>query len=321
MSPLPKALYGTIGTLAVLFIAAQAWRPALRIDRAPHEAAMPPQVREILQSRCYACHSDQPQLSWFDEIAPARWLVAHDVREAREDLNFSQLGLQPAQKQRAMLYDAINQAKLGTMPIASYRMVHPHSEMTAAEMATVEAWLAPFAPAKKPTPPPPAAAATQAASGPVAAEPNGVPFLPDYRNWRVISTTDRGDNGTLRIITANDLAIQAIAKGALTPWPDGAVIAKIAYKAANDGAGNIHAGDFVQVELMEKDRAKYASTAGWGWGRWRGADLKPYGKDAHFAGECVGCHTPVTGNDYVFTMPIARPDAAQGDAATQRGAQ
>ena len=39
-------------------------------------------------------------------------------------------------------------------------------------------------------------------------------------------------------------------------------------------------------------------------GRWRGTDLKPYGKDAAFTNECVNCHTPVRQNDYVYTMPL-----------------
>ena len=55
---------------------------------------------------------------------------------------------------------------------------------------------------------------------------------------------------------------------------------------------------------MEKDAHRYHSTEGWNWGRWRGLDLKPYGKDAHFVNECTGCHLPVRGNDYVYTLPM-----------------
>ena len=66
-------------------------------------------------------------------------------------------------------------------------------------------------------------------------------------------------------------------------------------------------GAFVQVEFMIKDAAKYAATLGWGFARWRGADLQPYGKDAAFADECVGCHTPLRKSDYVFTVPVKDP--------------
>jgi hypothetical protein len=55
---------------------------------------------------------------------------------------------------------------------------------------------------------------------------------------------------------------------------------------------------------MLKDAELYKDTEGWDWGRWRGLDLKPYGKDARFVNECTGCHQPVRGNDYVYTLPI-----------------
>jgi hypothetical protein len=66
----------------------------------------------------------------------------------------------------------------------------------------------------------------------------------------------------------------------------------------------VHPGKFVQVEIMLKDAHRYQTTEGWGWGRWRGLDLKPYGEDARFVNECTGCHQPVRGNDYVYTLPI-----------------
>jgi hypothetical protein len=55
---------------------------------------------------------------------------------------------------------------------------------------------------------------------------------------------------------------------------------------------------------MIRDSRKYAPTKNWGFGRWLGTGLKPYGKDAAFAEECVSCHAPVKDNDYVYTMPI-----------------
>jgi len=58
------------------------------------------------------------------------------------------------------------------------------------------------------------------------------------------------------------------------------------------------------VELMLKNAQRYKDTDGWGWGRWRGLDLQPYGTDAGFVKECTGCHQPLHGNDYVYTLPI-----------------
>ena len=55
---------------------------------------------------------------------------------------------------------------------------------------------------------------------------------------------------------------------------------------------------------MLKNAQRYKDTDGWGWGRWRGLDLKPYGTDAGFVNECAGCHLPLRGNDHVYTLPI-----------------
>ena len=41
---------------------------------------------------------------------------------------------------------------------------------------------------------------------------NGIAFIPDYKNWQPVSSTERYDNGTLRVIVGNDVAIKAIAE-------------------------------------------------------------------------------------------------------------
>jgi len=305
-----KRVVATLAVVGVvMFGIAQVVRPALTPDKGARpqaEIAAPKEVREILQRRCYQCHSNEPRLAWFDHVAPAYWLVVHDVRAAREHLNFSELGTKPVGVQRAELYEAVNQVQLGAMPLPSYLAAHRGSGVTAQELAVLKAYLAPFAP--KPATPVQAASAVVSA-GPVSpAGPslNGVPYFPGYRNWGLIETTDRRDNGTMRIITGNDVAMRAAAMRKTTPWPDGAVFAKISAQAVDDGQGNIHAGKFIQVEFMVKDHTKYAKTEGWGFARFRGADLKPYGTDAHFDAECAGCHKPMRDNDYVYTMPIAQ---------------
>jgi hypothetical protein len=63
----------------------------------------------------------------------------------------------------------------------------------------------------------------------------------------------------------------------------------------------------VQVEFMVKDARKYKDTGGWGFARFVGNELKPYGKDVGFVGECFGCHLPVAGNDYLFTKIVKTP--------------
>jgi hypothetical protein len=106
----------------------------------------------------------------------------------------------------------------------------------------------------------------------------------------------------------------------VSPWPDGTRFAKIAWQQESGPDGLIRPGKFVQVELMVKDAARYKSTEGWGWGRWRGLDLKPYGNDASFVNECTGCHQPMRENDYVFSLPIAAAAVSRNDVVNNAAA-
>lgn len=155
------------------------------------------------------------------------------------------------------------------------------------------------------------AVATFAIGSALAADPapNGITLPKGYKDWRVISVSERSDNKTLRAILGNDIAVQAARAGKTNPWPDGAILGKLVWKNAshpNWPTATVPSA-FVHAEFMHKDSVKYAATGGWGYARWLGADQKPYGKDASFVQECVGCHTPVKDNDWVFTHPAQIP--------------
>jgi hypothetical protein len=298
--------------LGVAFLGMQFVRPELKNPPVTADLQVPPQVKQILKISCYNCHSNETQLPWFDHVAPAYWIVARDVKKARKHVNFSEIGKLPAAQQKATLYEAVNQIQLGAMPLPSYRRVHPESEVTPEQLAILKAYL------KPPTPDQATPAADVGTADaqygkwihgtgvapPVSPSLNGLAFIPEYKNWKAISSTERFDNHTMRAILGNDIAVKAIADRQINPWPDGATFAKVTWFQQVDDKGFARTGAFQQVELMVKDSRKYASTLGWGFGRWRGTDLKPYGKDAAFANECVGCHTPVRNSDYVYTPPI-----------------
>ena len=75
--------------MALAFLLLQFARPELTSRPATAELDAPESVKRILKRSCYACHSNENRLSWFDEIVPAYWLVAHDVKAARAHLTFS----------------------------------------------------------------------------------------------------------------------------------------------------------------------------------------------------------------------------------------
>jgi hypothetical protein len=139
--------------------------------------------------------------------------------------------------------------------------------------------------------------------------PNGITLPEGYKDWRLLSVHQRSDNGTLRAVLGNDIAIAAARAGRTNPWPDGAILGKLVFKGvphARFGSA-LEPGALVHSEFMLKDAQKYAATGGWGFARWVGTAQTPYGADAGFVAECQGCHTPVKDNDWVFTHPVSLP--------------
>lgn len=127
----------------------------------------------------------------------------------------------------------------------------------------------------------------------------GVTIPAGYRQWELIAPSHEVGLDEFRGILGNILAMKAYRDGTL-PFPDGAMLAKLAWKyvpsAEFDGA--FVPGRATTVQIMVKDSKKYASTGGWGFGRF--IDGKPVDEAQHKA--CFPCHEAgVKGHDWVFT--------------------
>ncbi|BAV06913.1 Haem-binding domain-containing protein [Filimonas lacunae] len=308
-----KAMMIVIGLIVATGVL-QLFRPE-KVPSTPaaNLAGVPPEVNRILRTSCFDCHSSEVNLRWYDQLSPASFLVNKHVLEGRKAFNFSGWDSLPTPAQNNMLYYALNQALANEMPLPSYTMVHGSASLSAEDKALLKQYIFSRTPRKTTDTTQLHVAdkqyeafvnGTLQATGKVKPAPNEIAYIPDYRNWKMMSTTDRFDNGTVRMIYANDIAVKAIEEHHTKEWPDGAVFAKAAWKEQVNADGSVTAGAFWQVEFMIKDAGKYAQTAGWGWARWRGDDLKPYGANAAFTQECVSCHQPMKGNDYVFTKPL-----------------
>lgn len=102
------------------------------------EAAAP--VKAILERACYDCHSARPKIPWYGKVAPVSWLVAHDIEEGREHLNFSDWQLM-SEKDRAEMREEIwEEVEKGEMPLAIYLTMHSEAKLSAADLETLKAW-------------------------------------------------------------------------------------------------------------------------------------------------------------------------------------
>ena len=136
-----RASTWTLGSLCAIFIGIQFIRPELTNQPTKAELKAPPEVKRILQNSCYSCHSNQARLVWFDEIAPAYWLVAKDVKQARKHLNFSEIAKLPAAQQKAVLFESVNEIQVGAMPLPLYVRLHSESVITPQQLALLKRYL------------------------------------------------------------------------------------------------------------------------------------------------------------------------------------
>ncbi len=150
---------------------------------------------------------------------------------------------------------------------------------------------------------------TVSAQDSVLASANGIKVPVGYKNWRVIGVSHRTDNNSLRAIVGNSIAINAVQTGNTKPWPKGSILGKLVWHDSQHPHWDEATvpGNLSHIEFMIKDSVKYNATGGWGYARWKGMKLTPYGKNASFANECFNCHKAVENNDYVFTKPAELP--------------
>lgn len=307
-----KRLLITGGVLLVCFAGIQLIRPEMANAPVTGDLEAPMEVKVILKRACYDCHSNETNLRWYDKIVPVYWQVADHVREGRKALNFSDWQHLAPGDQKGKLWESVNQIIAGAMPLSSYTRVHSTAKVSQNDLDILKSYLLGML-NHKPSDSIKIFAVSEQYERwrkdgfsksvlPVAS--NGISYMPDYRNWQAISTSERFDNGTMRVIFGNGIAVKAIKENQINPWPDGAIFAKVAWDQLEDKEGNVTTGEFRQVEYMIKDDQKYASTKGWGWARFKTPEMVPYGKNAAFTTECINCHRPFMANDFVFTFPI-----------------
>lgn len=146
--------------------------------------------------------------------------------------------------------------------------------------------------------------------------PGGLAFAEfrGYQDWQTIAVSQNGP--LIETILGNPAMINAYKAGVPgngKPFPNGAKMAKIHWKAVKNAAepgAPIVPGALDDVDFMVKDSQRFASSGGWGYvvfeydaatDRFRPGNLTDKPPQAHDAKCGFACHTLVAAKDYVFT--------------------
>ena len=102
---------------------------------------VPENVKTVLQTACYDCHSNNTNYPWYASIQPLGWIMAGHIKNGKAELNFSGFGGYTNRKQITKLKEMANQVKDNAMPLPSYKLLHTNARLSAADKALVVHWL------------------------------------------------------------------------------------------------------------------------------------------------------------------------------------
>jgi hypothetical protein len=99
----------------------------------------PPEVAAILRRACYDCHSNETEWPLYSRIAPGSWLMARDIHNGRNHLNFSKWADVDEDERKDDLENCWEQVSTGEMPKWFYIFpFHPSAKLSAADKALLK---------------------------------------------------------------------------------------------------------------------------------------------------------------------------------------
>ncbi len=106
---------------------------------------VPENVKSMLRTSCYDCHSNETVYPWYAYVAPVSWLVSWDIRNGHKKLNFSEWESLDKIKKAEHLDDMSEALKNKEMPLPIYLLMHSGAKLSPEQRQTLVNWTENFA--------------------------------------------------------------------------------------------------------------------------------------------------------------------------------
>ena len=98
------------------------------------------EVRMIVQTACYDCHSNNTRWPWYSYVAPVSWLVTYDVHEGRDELNFSMWNTYSKKRINRKFQEIVEEIEEEEMPLPIYLLMHSEADIDESQRAILINW-------------------------------------------------------------------------------------------------------------------------------------------------------------------------------------
>jgi hypothetical protein len=143
MSLKKKIVYVIIGLLVIIqFFRIDKKNPAVNpdVDFVVLSSA-PEDMRDLLRTSCYDCHSNEIVYPWYSNVAPISWWIKDHINDGRGHLNFSVWGEYNEKRKDHKLEEIIDEVGEHEMPLKSYLIIHTESKLDDTKREELINWI------------------------------------------------------------------------------------------------------------------------------------------------------------------------------------
>ena len=132
--------------ILIVFIVAQFFGPEKNSgDIASVEAFLvdtdaPEDVKAILKSSCFDCHSSHTRYPWYSSITPVNYWMADHIEHGVKHFNVSKWNDYSDKKKDHKLEELIEEVEEGKMPLDSYTWTHGDAKLSQEQIEALINW-------------------------------------------------------------------------------------------------------------------------------------------------------------------------------------
>ena len=121
----------------------------LLIQAVPIDRSNPPvtsdiptsaEVKNILKTSCYDCHSNETDWPWYGYVAPLSWWMKSHIKSGRNHVNFSTWDEYSPEEQANLVNESWDKIDGGGMPPGYYELTHSDAKISDEEKEILREW-------------------------------------------------------------------------------------------------------------------------------------------------------------------------------------
>lgn len=142
MSIIKKILFGLLAVVVIIqfFRIDKTNPPVNRALDIMNVVPVPPEIKSILKTSCYDCHTNETVYPWYTNVAPVSWWIKNHIDDGRDELNFSEWGNYSLRRKDHKLDEIVEMIDEEEMPLPSYLIAHGDARLNAEQKALLVDW-------------------------------------------------------------------------------------------------------------------------------------------------------------------------------------